>query len=294
MSLLIHEGELLELMQDFYTLTGMRIILFDEHYTEILSYPPREKTFCFCLRENPEFDQKCRQSDEHSFHQCRKTNQMHIFKCHAGLNEATAPIMENGHILGYMMFGQITDNKNKEEFFDQMVALCRDYGIEGDLSYPIRKIKYRSESQLRAAARLLDTYVHYVRLKEIVRPTGQLLIDSIERFIESHIGEDLSVERLCGEFGISRTRLYETLRPYTKGGIAALVRRKRLAYARELIRNTEMSIPEIADAVGFSDYNYFLRLFKQEYGISSRKLRAEGAPAAPPDLGKSLDKRADM
>ena len=273
MSLLIHEAELLELMQDFYTLTGMRIILFDEHYTEILSYPPREKTFCFCLRENEEFDRKCRESDEYSFEQCRKRNQIYIFKCHAGLNEATAPIMENGHILGYMMFGQITDNKNKEEFFDQMVALCRAYGIQRDLSQPIRKIKYRSESQLRAAARLLDAYVHYVRLKEIVRPTGQLLIDSIEHFVETHIREEITVERITREFGISRTRLYETLRPYTKGGIASFIKHKRLEYAKHLIRHTEMSIPEIADAAGFSDYNYFLRLFKQKYGISSRKMR---------------------
>ena len=282
MSLLIHEAELMELMQDFHTLTGMRIILFDGQYADILSYPPKEKTFCFCLRENPEFDRKCRASDEHSFRQCRKTNQVYIFKCHAGLNEATAPIIENGHILGYMMFGQITDNKNKEEFFEQMVALCRNYGIKGDLSHPIRKIKYRSESQLRAAARLLDTYVHYVRLKEIVQPSGQLLIDSIERFVEAHIREDLSVERFTREFGISRTRLYETLRPYTKSGIAAFVRHKRLEYARELIRSTEMSIPEIADAAGFSDYNYFLRLFKQEYGISSRKLRAKAKPKESP------------
>lgn len=275
MSLLIHETELLELMQDFYTLTGIRIILFDEHYKELLSYPPKEKTFCFCLREHPEFDKKCRASDEYSFRQCQKTNQIYIFKCHAGLNEATAPIMENGHILGYMMFGQITDNKNKEEFFEQMAALCHDYGIDRDLGHPIRKIKYRSEGQIRAAARLLDAYVHYVRLKELVRPTGQSLIDSIERFVESHMREDLSVERICREFDISRTRLYETLRPYTKGGIASFIKHKRLEYAKHLIRNTELSIPEIADAAGFSDYNYFLRLFKQEYGISSRKMRMQ-------------------
>ena len=283
MSLLIHEAELLELMQDFYTLTGMRIILFDEHYNELLSYPPKEKTFCFCLRENEEFDQKCRQSDEYSFRQCKKTNQIYIFKCHAGLNEATAPIMENGHILGYMMFGQITDNKNKEEFFEQMVALCHQYGIEQDLGHPIRKIKYRSEGQIRAAARLLDAYVHYVRLKDIVRPTGQLLIDSIEHFVEAHIREDLSVERITREFGISRTRLYETLRPYTKGGIASLIKRKRLEYAKHLICHTELSIPEVADAAGFSDYNYFLRLFKQEYGISSRKMRAGEKPPRFPE-----------
>lgn len=273
MALWFHETELLELMQDFYTLTGIRIILFDEHYEELFSYPQKEKTFCFCLRQNPSFDEKCRDSDARAFGHCKKTGQVHIFKCHAGLSEATAPITENGHIIGYMMFGQVTDTKNKEVFFDQMTELCRAYGVAGDMSTAIKKIKYRNDTQLRAAARILDAYVHYVQLKEIVHPSGQLLIDSIDRFLDTHIREEITVERICEEFGISRTRLYDIIRPYTKSGIASYIRRKRLAYAKHLILSTSLSLAEVADAAGFSDYNYFLRIFKQSYGISCGKLR---------------------
>ncbi|MBQ8174923.1 MAG: PocR ligand-binding domain-containing protein [Clostridia bacterium] len=273
MALWFHETELLKLMQDFYTLTGMRIILFDEHYEELFSYPQKEKTFCFCLRESPEFDQKCRESDARSFGRCKKTGEVHIFKCHAGLTEATAPITENGHIIGYMMFGQVTDNKNKEEFFEEMIELCRTHGVERDMGQAIRKIKYRSEPQLRAAARILDAYVHYVQLKEIVHPSGQLLIDSIDRFLDTHLCEEITVERICREFDISRTRLYDIIRPYTKGGIASYIKRKRLAYAKHLITTTSLSVAEVSDAAGFSDYNYFLRIFKQSYGISCGKLR---------------------
>ena len=277
MALSYHETELRELLQDFHTLTGIRIILFDENYNEILEYPPKEKTFCFCLRKCEEFDKKCRRSDEDSFLKCRQTKNIHIFKCHAGLSEATAPIIENGHIIGYMMFGQVSDNKNKDEFFEQMTALCREYGLEKDLSQQIRKIKYRNENQLRAASKLLDAYVHYIRLKELVQPAGQLLIDSIDRFLEKHIKEEITVERICSEFRISRTRLYEVIRPYTNGGIASYIKNKRLEYAKYLIQNTELSIAEISDAAGFSDYNYFLRIFKQKYKISSRKLRGSQA-----------------
>ena len=273
MALWFHEAELLELMQDFYTLTGIRINLFDEHYEELFFYPQKEKTLCFFLRQNPSFDERCRESDACAFEHCKKTGQVHIFKCHAGLSEATAPITENGHIIGYMMFGQVTDTKNKEVFFDQMTELCRSYGVEGDMSAVIKKIKYRNDTQLRAAARILDAYVHYVQLKEIVHPSGQLLIDSIDRFIDAHIGEEITVERICEEFDISRTRLYDIIRPYTKGGIASYIRRKRLAYAKHLILSTSLSIAEVADAAGFSDYNYFLRIFKQAYGISCGKLR---------------------
>ena len=276
MALSFHENELMELMKDFYTLTGIRIILFDEAYNELLAYPPKEKSFCFCLRENPSFDEKCRQSDAASFRQCKKTNQIHIFECHAGLSEATAPIIEKGHIIGYMMFGQVTNNKNKEAFIGQMNDLCKQYQIEKDLSHEIRKIKYRSDEQLRAASKLLDAYVHYVRLKDIVHPSGEHLIDSIDAFLENHLSEEIDVDRICREMNICRTRLYELIQPYTNGGIAAYIKNKRLDHAKKLIQTTELSIPEIAEICGFSDYNYFLRLFKQKFGVPSKKFRKKG------------------
>ena len=273
MSLLIHEQELMELMKDFYTLTGIRLILFDADYKELLAYPPKKKSVCFYLRQNPSFDQKCRQSDEISFCQCKKTKQLHIFKCHAGFNEATAPVLENGHIIGYMMFGQVTNNKNKEDFIEKISVLCKQYNIEKKINSQIRKIKYRSDEQLRAAAKLLDAYVHYIRLKDIVRHSGERLIDAIDVFLEKNLSEKINVDRICKEMNICRTRLYETIQPYTDGGIAAYIKNKRLNHAKKLIMTTDLSIPEIADACGFSDYNYFLRIFKQKFGASSKEFR---------------------
>ena len=46
-------------------------------------------------------------------------------------------------------------------------------------------------------------------------------------------------------------------------------------YAKNLVLTTDMTIPEIASAAGFSDYNYFLRLFKQKYSMSTKQMRKE-------------------
>ena len=58
------------------------------------------------------------------------------------------------------------------------------------------------------------------------------------------------------------------MQQYTSGGIANFIRLKRLEKAKFLIRTTDMKIPEISHATGFSDYNYFLRIFKKEFGIT--------------------------
>ena len=124
---------------------------------------------------------------------------------------------------------------------------------------------------------ILEACTEYIRLKELVKPTGQQLIDAIALYIDEHIGETIDVERICTAFRISRTRLYDSLRPFVDGGIAAFVKQRRLLKAKELIENTTLPIDRIADAVGFGDYNYFLRVFKQTYGVSSGKLRKQSS-----------------
>lgn len=279
MALLFHDLELMELMQDFYVLTGIRIALFDAACNELLSYPKGEDSFCHCMRKDPEFHNKCKESDERAFAKCRQTNKLHIFKCHAGLIEASVPMIEDGKIMGYMMLGRITDQKNKEDLVLEVLSRCKEYKPETETDEKIEKIKrikYRNEKQIRAAVKILDACTEYVKLKELVHPSPRQLIDSVERFIELHIGEEITVERICREFDISRTKLYETVAPHTNGGVAAFVKHKRLEHAKNLIKTTDMTIAQIADASGFSDYNYFLRIFKQKYGVSTKQMRNGG------------------
>ena len=271
MTLLFQDKELMELMQDFYVLTGIKIALFDENFAELISYPLDKKTFCMHMRENEDFRNKCLSSNQEACLNCNKTGTLNIYKCHIGLIEAVAPIKENGRIIGYMMFGQVTDSKNRDEMSEKMTEICKAFNIDKDLSKSIRKIKYRSNKQILAAAKILDAFTEYILLKEMVQLSGKQLIDNIESYIENHISEEITIERLCNEFNIKRTRLYNIMQQYTSGGIAGFIRKKRLEKAKFLIKTTDMKIPEISDAVGFSDYNYFLRVFKKEFGISPKK-----------------------
>ena len=47
----------------------------------------------------------------------------------------------------------------------------------------------------------------------------------------------------------------------------------RINKAAELLRNTEMSVKEVCYLYGFRLSQYFLRIFKQQMGVSPRKVR---------------------
>lgn len=272
MPLLLHDTGLTDLMEDFYVLTGIRIVLFDKDFNEVASYPQDKKSFCSRMRKNAEFDRKCRECDKISLSACSKDNPLSIYECHAGLIEATALVMENGRIIGYLMLGQITDNPDRTEFAAQMQRLCERYGETGDLTQQIKKIKYRNRRQILAASKILDACTGYIQMKEMLHPSGKNLIEPIEKYIDSHLDENVSISTLCREFHISRTKLYNIMGEHISGGIAELIKNKRLEKAKHLIKTSDMNITEISDAVGFSNYNYFLRVFKHKYGISPKQM----------------------
>ncbi|MBR2476715.1 MAG: PocR ligand-binding domain-containing protein [Clostridia bacterium] len=275
MPLKLDTYELADLMKNFYTLTGIRIVIFDEDYKEILSYPEENSSYCACMRRNEEFDRKCCESDKISFETCKKTGSLTMYKCHAGLIEATYPITDKGSIIGYIMFGQVSNEKDREEFFRSLTELSQSYTSDGDIAEAVKKIKYKSRKQLLAAAKILEACTGYILFKELIKPSRAELFNSLDNYIDTHLDEDISVPVLCDEFHISRTRLYALCKQYIPCGIAAYVKTKRLKKAKDLLRTTDMSVTDIAHSVGFADYNYFLKAFKKQFGVSTKGVRRE-------------------
>ncbi|MBQ8351332.1 MAG: PocR ligand-binding domain-containing protein [Clostridia bacterium] len=273
MPLLVNR-ELTALMEQFHVLTGLRMVLFDENYQELLAYPMEGTPFCVHMRQTPAFDALCRKSDRISFERCRKTNELTVYKCHAGLIEVIAPLTAGGKLIGYVMFGQITDIKDKDALIASLRAATAAYGEDVPSDEEICRIKYKNTKQIPAAAKILEACAGYILLKDMIRPTDQRFFERVEEYVRAHLSEELSVERLCRAFHISRTNLYTAMRPHVEGGIAAYIRRVRLSEAEKLLKTTDLPIDAIAARVGFEDYTYFLRVFKQAYGRSPRALRS--------------------
>ena len=54
------------------------------------------------------------------------------------------------------------------------------------------------------------------------------------------------------------------------------VNERKMLLAKELILNGEMSLTDISTYLGFDNYNYFSRLFKQYLGITPISLKKNG------------------
>jgi AraC-like DNA-binding protein len=270
----LNTKELLSLLKDFYLLTKIKIVIFDTEYEEIAAYPDSHCSYCKLLRENPSCLEKCLNSNYQSFQHCRKTSEILVYHCHAGLIEATAPLIDNGILVGYIMFGQITDLDTDEE----LLSLIRRTLSANQISARIPEkdlldIEKKSKDQILAAAKILEACTFYVLLKNLMTARRQNFVDNLNAYLLSHLDEPLTADQIASDFSISRSKLYSSCEKYLGTGIAQYVKSLRLEKAKELLKSTDLTVSVISEKVGFADYNYFCRVFKQETGLSAKKYR---------------------
>ena len=263
----LNTGSLYQVLRDFYTLTSIRIVIFDADFREILAYPQQKEGFCALLRADPAGDAACRGSDRKGCLQCARTRELTVYRCHAGLTEAVVPILEESRVLAYVMFGQIVPREN----CDAAKAKIRK-------KYPqfapaIEQIPVKSARTLEAAATVLRAITSYVISNRWVVPGKSEFIRQLDRYIEERLGRSITTEELCADFHMGRTKLYEISLAYLGCGPARYIRAQRIRHAQRLLKETDLTVTQIADAVGFSDYNHFSRVFKEQTGLSARTYR---------------------
>lgn len=253
-----------EIMTHFYTLTKIRIVIFDDSFNKILSVPNESSAFCEALKRIPESKEKCRQCDINARGLCQKTRAMHIYTCHAGLYEAISPLKMNGIILGYVMLGQIIDKSEKKIKKEEILNYAREYTAE-NLEEAYNKLTTKSKKQIEAAANIMEACACYLWANQLVTVNEDCLSALISKYIHTNLTSDLSVDFLGKHFGISRNKLYKISHNSFGMSIAAYIRKERVANASELLRQGH-TVAESAIMSGFNDYNYFSEIFKRETG----------------------------
>lgn len=276
MNLLFNISDLKELLKNFYTLTKIRIVIFDDSFHELASYPARHSSYCRLIRSDPKADSKCIACDQEACLRCKKDQQLYTYQCHAGLTETVVPIKAENIVIGYIMFGQVLQTNSKDQLWVDIGKNLGSYNIDMDELYKafLRK-KNISEEVIAAAAKTMEISASYLYLSRKLTLKQDTLASKIDSYITAHIQEDLSAPILCSHFNLSKSHLYKLSEQSFGMGIAEHIRNVRIHIAKKLLGDTDAPIYEIADKVGINDYNYFTRVFKRETGILPTTYRKE-------------------
>ena len=109
---------------------------------------------------------------------------------------------------------------------------------------------------------------HYLETGEsAARPQENDFLSRLRGKVKEHLSdENLSVEQIGSELGLSRVQLYRKVKALTGYSPVELIRITRLKTADEFLKTTDLTIAEIAYKVGFGTPSYFSKCYKELFG----------------------------
>jgi signal transduction histidine kinase/DNA-binding LacI/PurR family transcriptional regulator/AraC-like DNA-binding protein/response regulator of citrate/malate metabolism len=107
------------------------------------------------------------------------------------------------------------------------------------------------------------------------KPRGETrrLIRKAMAYIHEHYAEPVSRQAVADHVGMSSSHFARCFRQEVGVTPIAYLNRYRVNQAKELLSAGDMTVTEIAMAVGFSDSSYFSKVFRREVGVSPSDYR---------------------
>jgi AraC-like DNA-binding protein len=230
--------------------------------------------YCKYVRSNKDGIKNCNLSNLVHMKEAARTKKTVSYTCHAGLMETIIPVLYEDMIIGYMQIGQIRDKNGVYSKAEKAFSLTENYNLEKDkLSSLYSAIEEVSEEKLHALNKILTVLIKSFWDDSLIRHNRSMLSVKIEQYVNDHLKDKFYVDKLCEQFFISKNALYRLFKTEFNLTVAEYVLTKRIALSVEMLKSTSKSVTEIASDCGFTDYNYFIRLFKKEMGVTPLQYR---------------------
>ncbi|MBP5716261.1 MAG: helix-turn-helix domain-containing protein [Bacteroidales bacterium] len=125
---------------------------------------------------------------------------------------------------------------------------------------------------------------HWFRLKRYARPIPQVrlgedtssldepnrqFLEKLTRVMNDMISRrDADISHLAAEMEITKNELYVRCNEVLNATPAAILQDMRIEYAKQLLKQGNTTVKEVAFLVGFNDPKYFSKVFKAKVGVS--------------------------
>lgn len=129
-------------------------------------------------------------------------------------------------------------------------------------------------NQLRHPDELSSTLMDRVsRIRNNKQMSIQTIVDKVQTYIEEHLSHGLSLDELGKVAHLHPVYFSKLFKQETGENVSNYISRKRLEKASQLLQDSELRVADIAQMVGYRKNQYFIQLFKVEYGVTPYQYR---------------------
>lgn len=124
----------------------------------------------------------------------------------------------------------------------------------------------------------LDSFIERIKDKRSSRERNDVIDRAMLYIQDNYMRSDLSLNLLASEFHISVSHLSKLFKEQRECNFIDCLMEIRMNHAKERLAGTEDKIRDIAEQVGYSNVNSFVRIFKKMTGFTPTEFRERFRP----------------
>lgn len=200
-------------------------------------------------------------------------DEVHTATCFAGLTESVVPVKLGEEVIGYLQTGQVLLKEPDQNEIDHLEEYMSKLGVDlkpKEIRELFLESHVMSPSHYDAALNLLDIFASH--LSTIVNQMGLDMTDeerepervaAARNFISKHLDEPLTLPKVADAVHTSSFYFSRMFKQVTGHTFTEYLAKARIERAKQLMRDHNKNITQIAYESGFQSLSQFNRVFRK-------------------------------
>jgi ligand-binding sensor protein/AraC-like DNA-binding protein len=293
---------------DISNATGLAIITVDYKGKPVTSHSGCSE-FCNMVRKDEDLNQQCMKCDSRGGLEAARTGKPFIYRCHMGIIDLAVPIMVDDQYLGALMAGQVLTEASALEDLETIGPSDMDIRNHEKYLKAYNKLPFIPFSKIQSIAQMMFhinnhivneavskfqekmLYEQNIRMieKQKVQPelkSGGMkssipqekryinkILEPALAYIEENYEENISLKKIADISNVSSFYFSKLFKKEMGMNFSAYFTECKMNKAKEMLKNTDMLIANIASKLGYYECGYFTKVFKKSEGITPSEYR---------------------
>ncbi len=278
-----------DLIRHFYQISGMEVVVQNTNFRTVTSKRCLPGNLCTLIHRAPICLDMCRASDKERFALASESREPLIYICPFGMTKTHIPIMKNEEKLGYIFCPMGFVDGDDEQIAQHILSIAPSLSHKAVLA-EIKTMPHLSNEDFRAYHAILTLIAEEISRSSLFEDSPPSIAKQAKDYIRTHLSDKITLTDLSWHLHCSTVTITEHFKKEFGLTVMEYVTKKRIAEAERLLRETDLSIKEVALLSGFSDVEYFSRCFKKRHGCppGEWKKKNEGKPPEEPKIQAAL------
>ena len=263
-------GSLYDLITYLEYGTNLHIgVLFFGSYGSPLLDLPRNSTIhtgdvCNYFKSFPKQFDRCFRCRNLAINKALDTKRSFSGQCINGVFEYTHPVVDGEEVVCIIFIGNILPNDHSR--IDEKIGGNTSlYGtMERDFSY----------DNCQKIGALIERYIRSVLASDAKsNQSTNLLVENVKRYTDENLVYNIELSQVAKLFHYNEKYLGRLFKKETGQTFKEYINNKRIQTAKQLLKNTNLTVTEIAIQTGYNNVTYFNRIFKKAKGVTPTAYR---------------------